>query len=75
MKKQLTLAQKAVLELVKIGIETSKGDLDFSALTLDDWKEVVKESKAQTVALLCFDACEMKKMVIFVRVSFCWKPR
>ena len=72
MKKQLTLAQKAVLELVKIGIETSKGDLDFSALTLDDWKEVVKESKAQTVALLCFDACERIKDIIPKQVYNVW---
>lgn len=72
MKKQLTLAQKAVLELVKIGIETSKGDFDFSALTLDDWKEVVKESKAQTVALLCFDACEKIKDIIPEKVYNVW---
>lgn len=72
MKKQLTIVQKAVLELVKIGIETSKGDFDFSELTLDDWKAVAMESKAQTVALLCFDACEKIKNIVPEDVYNVW---
>lgn len=56
MEKDLNLQQKAFLELVKIGIGTSKGDFDFSLLSSDDWKAVMKESQAQAVSLLCFDA-------------------
>lgn len=72
MKKQLTVSQKTVLELIKIGIGTSKDDFDFSVLTSDDWKEVVTESKAQTVALLCFDACDKIKDIIPKQIYNVW---
>ncbi len=56
MEKDLNLQQQAFLELVKIGIGTSKGSFDFSLLSADDWKAVMKESRAHAVQLLCFDS-------------------
>lgn len=52
----ISTVYKAYLELVKIGIGTSKNDFDFSSLSDDDWNAVFRESKKQTTALLCFDA-------------------
>ncbi len=58
MKDTLNLSQKALLELVKIGIGTSKGGFDFSQLSPDDWHAVMKESCAQAVHLLSFNAAK-----------------
>ena len=55
---QLNLCDKALIELVKIGIGTSKGDFDFSVLSADDWKNIARESRAQAVILLAFDAAK-----------------
>lgn len=54
----LELSDKALVELVKIGIGTSKGNFDFSALLPDDWKNLMCESKSQAVILLTFDAAK-----------------
>ena len=53
---QLDLCDKALLELVKIGIGTSKGDFDFTVLTEDEWESVMNKSSSQAVTLLAFNA-------------------
>lgn len=55
---QLSIQQQALLELVKMGIGTSNSDFDFTTLTADDWAEVMKASRVQTVHLLCYDAAK-----------------
>ena len=59
-----SLSNKAVFELVKIGIGTSRNDFDFSKLTDDDWKYVFNECKLHSIALLCFDAIATLKNYI-----------
>ncbi len=54
----ISLQQQALLELIKIGIGTSEGSFDFSCLSDTDWVAVMKESMAQSVGVLCFDAAE-----------------
>lgn len=52
----LNTAEQSLLELIKIGIGHGTDNFDFTALTADDWNEVIKESQLQTVQLLAFDA-------------------
>ena len=54
--KNLLLYQQALLELIKIGIGTSDGSFDFSRLSHDEWEDVLHESKAHAIGLLCFDS-------------------
>ena len=46
----------AYLELLKISIENSNHDFDFSALTDDDWEGIESECFSQATSLLCFDS-------------------
>ena len=64
MDSQLSLYEKAVLELIKIGICTSKNDFDFSLISAEDWRKIMKESKVQAVSLMCFNATEKNKQYI-----------
>ncbi len=72
MNSQLSLYERAVLELLRIGIGTSKNDFDFSLISADDWWKIMKESKAQAVSLMCFDATEKNKQCIPQEISCKW---
>ena len=58
---ELTTAQKAFFELIKISIGTSNNEFDFSCLTDEDWNRVFAESQNQASALICFDALKNVK--------------
>ncbi len=50
------IRKQAFFELVKIGLGTSDGKFDFTSLSDEDWSAVMKESGAQAMGLICFDA-------------------
>lgn len=52
------ISQKALIELIKIGIGTGKGDFDFGSLSPEDWKGVMLESRAQAVSLMALDSAK-----------------
>lgn len=62
--KVLSLEQRALLELLKIEAGVSSDDFDFTALTDENWHNVMKQSRSQAVALLCFDAFGKKKVTL-----------
>ena len=53
---KLDVTFSAYLELLKISIENSNHDFDFSALTDDDWEGIESECFSQATSLLCFDS-------------------
>ena len=52
---EFSRANLALLELIKIGIGTSKKDFDFSALDAEEWQCVYSECQKQAISLLCFE--------------------
>lgn len=64
--------QQALLALVRRGIATEGAPFDFSSLSADQWAEVIRESRAQTVSLLCFDATEDLRDLIPQRHYAAW---
>lgn len=69
---QLSAANKAYLELVKIGIGTSDGGFDFSSLSDEDWNNVFDESRIQSTELLCLDAARDIKEFIPTQIYSRW---
>ncbi|MBO7217379.1 MAG: nucleotidyltransferase family protein [Clostridia bacterium] len=54
----------AVLELVRKSIGTSNGEFEFNNLSEQDWQDIAKETFAQTMGLMCFDAaCSVRSNI------------
>lgn len=70
--KQLFLSEKALIELVKISIGTSLEWPDFGCLSDNDWQDIFDEAKAQSVALMSFDATKKYPGTIPEQVYNSW---
>lgn len=68
----LSLPQRALLQLLKIAIGTEQEKFDFSLLSPSDWEKVVRESRVQSVSLICFDAVTKYKQYIPENVYSSW---
>ncbi len=69
---EITTLQRALLELLKIGIGTSDRIFDFSVLADDDWEKLIGESVLHAVHLMSFDAASKVKELIPVALKSKW---
>ena len=68
----LNLPQKTLLYLLKIALGTEQENFDFSVLSISDWEEVVRESRVQSVPIICFEAATRYKKSIPENIYSSW---